>query len=361
MKKLLLSIGFLLGSTLAYAANPPPEKHHPIFNYHTGGPDFVTTISTNTGIGVSSITFPDGTQQNTAGGSPVLTSSGVAFGSASNTVTQDTATFRWDDTNGQMYILGKGSTGTIVRDFNVAGPFDYLIDDFRQNNSSVFQLKSANGANGGWYFYDPIGLKRFLTFNTGIISTITVHVPIGFRGTVDISTGVTLNGSSGNLGDVWTSGGAGTVPSYQPPAAGGSGKTMVQMSTATDATRTTTTGTTFTNTTLTVTVIPTNAVSTITIDATGYLELTSASENVYATIARDGNILSTFFGLCTMIGGASAGATVTTLPCHMTMDVIANSTASTTFTVQIRSQNGGTVAWSDSAGREGYMRVAEWK
>lgn len=111
------------------------------------------------------------------GGSTTLISSGVAFGSPTNTVTQDTNTFVWDNTNKRLGI-GTATPNNIL-DVNAGTSVGIQINQSAANYAIRMKNTVAGGdtwdvysySNGGLLFNDSLGTV-FSIANDG---TLGVH------------------------------------------------------------------------------------------------------------------------------------------------------------------------------------------
>lgn len=150
-------------------------------------PTVGVTVST---ITASSVTIQNITINGTCtgsgcgGGSVVLQSSGVAFGSASNTVISDTTSFSWTDSTKDLHLIGNnsnfvfdwnnglslsggttGSTPVWVESLGVSGGTVYGQLGYRTNSGGAMALGGTNNVVEFWTGSGPT--KRFEVTSAG--------------------------------------------------------------------------------------------------------------------------------------------------------------------------------------------------
>lgn len=102
-------------------------------------------------------------------------------------------------------------------------------------NSGEMDIQSASVGNGGGDIVVFPGTVEVVRFSNGGSST-TFKTAVGFNGNINVSSGVLLSGAAGSSGQVLTSGGAGTVPTWTSvSASGGAAKLGISSGSATSS------------------------------------------------------------------------------------------------------------------------------
>lgn len=158
------------------------ETTRTVFNPFTGKLDYITSLNgLNWPITGSSgcLTLSGGVLSwGSCGGSTVLQSSGVAFGSPTNTVTSDTTTFRYDNTAKSLSLgpLDSSLSGTLV----VTGNSGSIISVGAGNSFSAVQISTnTNKTMRGLDFFntkDDLGISVLQDYGGALLKVVP---PVG--------------------------------------------------------------------------------------------------------------------------------------------------------------------------------------
>lgn len=115
-------------------------------------------------------------------GSTVLTSSAVAFGSSTNTVTGDASTFSWDNTNKALTVVGSQTISTITVNTNES-------IGTAPNQEYTLNIQSV-GSSAGFSF----GINELV--NTGAVANYGIYANAHGSGSSDIAGQFVADGSA---------------------------------------------------------------------------------------------------------------------------------------------------------------------
>lgn len=178
-----------------------------VTNTLQAGSTFYVSSGTVNQLIISSETMNSGYLTDTLSLFPTITSSGITYDSYFNHAQLNST-------------LGVGLGGYYFISASTGTTFDKgaLGGSLRLDPSGVYL--GYGGPNG------PTSGFLFLNGSQSIIGPILFNSTTTFQGNVSISSGVLLNGSAGTNGQVFTSGGPGTIPTWTTISGGGGGSSL---------------------------------------------------------------------------------------------------------------------------------------